>query len=380
MIKVEIKNMDRKIINTSEVISAYFKQQPSYCEPYGNGHINDTFLVVSDKRYILQRMNTYVFPNPIGLMDNIVAVTEHIRKKAKSMEKDTERATLVIVPTLNGENYFVDSNNNYWRVYDYVEGTVAYEKMKNKEQFESCGEAFGEFQQMLSDFPADSLNESVKNLHNTPWRYDNLMAAVKKDAFGRAAFVKKELEFAKAREQLCHILANNYQSGKLPLRVTHNDTKLNNILFDEKTDKPVCVIDLDTVMPGFSVVDFGDSIRSGGNTASDDETDLSKVNLDMGLFEAYVKGFLTGCNNSLTENEIDLLAISALIITFECGMRFLTDYLEGDVYFKIHREGHNLDRARCQFALAYDMECKLDEMKSIVNMVAKDLKNKLIDF
>jgi Ser/Thr protein kinase RdoA (MazF antagonist) len=244
---------------------------------------------------------------------------------------------------------------------------VAREKVECSADFENCGEAFGNFQQLLSDYPADKLHTTIENFHNTPWRFANLLAAEAKDACGRAASVVNELNFAKEREAFCHTLEDAFEAGTLPLRVTHNDTKLNNILFDATSGYPVCVVDLDTVMPGYSVNDFGDSIRFGANTAAEDETDLSKVTLDLELFEAYAKGFLRGCNGSLTEKELELLPIGAIMMTLECGMRFLTDYLDGDVYFKIHRDGHNLDRARCQFALVADMERKLPEMRNIIN-------------
>ena len=225
---------------------------------------------------------------------------------------------------------------------------------------------FGIFQQQLADYPVHKLHESIVNFHNTPWRYENLMKAVKKDAFGRLAEVTAEVDFAREREAFCKTLELAREAGTLPLRVTHNDTKLNNILFDASTGAPVCVIDLDTVMPGYSVNDFGDSIRFGANTAAEDETDLSKVTLDLELFEAYAKGFLKGCNGSLTDTEVKFLPVGAMMMTLECGMRFLTDYLEGDVYFKTNRPRHNLDRARNQFALVADMERKLDQMNQIV--------------
>ncbi len=350
----------------SEALSAFFSAQPSYCEPYGNGHINDTFLVVADKRYILQRMNSRVFPEPQKVMENIVGVTEHIRKKAELLGKNTARATLVIVPALDGSRSFCDSEGWHWRLYEFTEGTVARDKVESITDFYNCAEAFGQFQRMLADFPAHKLNETISNFHNTPWRYENLMIAVHKDACKRLGGVLNEVAFAKERERFCGALERARAEGKLPLRVTHNDTKLNNILFDKRTGEPVCVIDLDTVMPGYSVNDFGDSIRFGANTAAEDETDLSKVSLDLGLFEAYVKGFLAGCNGSLTKTEIELLPVGAIMMTLECGMRFLTDYLMGDVYFKIHRPEHNLDRARCQFALVADMEKKLALMNEIV--------------
>ena len=364
--------MNRENINTKEVLSAYFKVAPSYCEPYGNGHINDTFLVVADKRYILQRMNTSIFTRPVELMENIVGVTEHIRKKTADMDGDVERCSLTVEPTLDGARYFKDSVDGYWRLYDFVEGTVTKERVENANDFYTCAKAFGNFQQMLADYPAEKLSEPIANFHNTPWRYENLMKAVKADKCGRLSSVYAEVEFCKEREEFCKTLEWAREQGTLPLRVTHNDTKLNNILFDANTAEPVCVIDLDTVMPGYSVNDFGDSIRFGANTAAEDETDLSKVSLDLGLFELYAKGFIEGCGGKLTDTEIELLPIGAIMMTLECGMRFLTDYLEGDTYFKIHRDGHNLDRARNQFALVADMERKLLEMKEII----KQIKNK----
>lgn len=358
--------MNRENINTNEALKAYFKDNPTYCEPYGNGHINDTFLVVADKRYILQRMNTTVFTNPDGLMQNILGVTEHIRKKTATLGGDAERCTLTVVPTLEGSHYLKDSSGCYWRLYDFVGGTVTKEKVENAKDFYTCAKAFGEFQRMLADYPADTLSEPIANFHNTPWRYDNLMEAVHKDSCKRLGGVLPEVAFAKERERFCGTLERARAAGTLPLRVTHNDTKLNNILFDEKTQEPVCVIDLDTVMPGYSVTDFGDSIRFGANTAAEDETDLSKVSLDLELFKVYAEGFIKGCGGSLTDAELELLPVGAIMMTLECGMRFLTDYLEGDTYFKIHREGHNLDRARNQFALVADMERKLPQMNKMI--------------
>lgn len=362
--------MNRDNIQTAEVLSAYFTQTPGYCAPYGNGHINDTFLVVTDQRFIMQRMNTSIFTRPVELMANIIGVTEHIRAKARKEGGDVARASLVVVPTLDGKQFFVDSNHYYWRVYEFCEHTVTRERVENANDFYTCGKAFGNFQQMLADYPAEKLSEPIANFHNTPWRYENLMKAVEADKVGRLATVLPEVEFARARKDFCAVLENARANGTLPLRVTHNDTKLNNILFDEVTGEPVCVIDLDTVMPGYSVTDFGDSIRFGANTAAEDETDLSKISLDLNLFRVYAKGFLEGCNGSLTPTEIDLLPEGAIMMTLECGLRFLTDHLEGDVYFRIHRENHNLDRARNQFALVADMEKKLGEMKKIVRELA----------
>ena len=356
-------------IKITEALSAFFSAKIISCEPYGNGHINDTFLVICDKSYILQKLNTSIFSRPAELMENILNVTLHIRKKTAELGGDVERCSLNVVPTLSGDLLFKDSDGECWRLFDLVEGTVTKERVENAYDFYTCAKAFGNFQKMLSDFPAETLHEPIKNFHNTPWRYDNLMKAVAEDKCGRLASVLPEVNFAKEREAFCKILEKARIDGSLPLRVTHNDTKLNNILFDQNSADTVCVIDLDTVMPGYSVTDFGDSIRFGANTAAEDETDLSKVTLDLSLFEVYAKGFIEGCGGALTEKEIELLPEGAMIMTLECGMRFLTDHLEGDTYFKIHRENHNLDRARNQFALVADMERKLDAMKNIIKNI-----------
>ena len=349
--------MNTKEIDTSYALKAYFEYEPTECQPYGNGLINDTFLVVcSDKRYILQRVNTSVFPRPIQLMENILGVTCHIRSKVETLGGDVDRASLTVRKTLTGDDYFVDCHHGFWRLYDFVEGTVSLEQVQSKEQFYSCAKAFGRFQQMLSDYPAETLHEPIAGLHDTVQRYRNLLIAAENDVCSRRSEVLCELAFAKERSAFYSILDN----AELPKRVTHNDTKLNNILFDAITGDPVCVIDLDTVMPGYSVTDFGDSIRAGACMAEDDEK------LDLALFEVFARGFLEGCEGALTEKEISLLPESALLITLELGMRFLTDYLQGDTYFKIRYPKHNLDRARNQFALAADMEKKLPLMRDII--------------
>ncbi len=350
-------------VKRDEALSAFSSVgRVTYCEPYGNGHINDTFLTVTEtgKRYILQRINHFIFKDPRAIMKNICAVTEHIRSKA---ETDKERASLVVVPTELGETCFSDSIGSWWRMYEFCEGTETKEKVTSEREFVDCAEAFGRFQCALADFDASTLTEAIPDFHNTPKRYENLLASIERDPLGRAAAVKAEIDFVKEREEFLSILENARLDGTLPLRVTHNDTKLNNILFDGETHKPVCVIDLDTVMPGYSVNDFGDSIRFGANTAAEDETDLSKISLDLSLYRAYADGFLRGCEGKLTETEIRLLPVGAKMMTLECGIRFLTDHIDGDTYFRISREGHNLDRARNQFALVADMEKKWSEMQ-----------------
>ena len=336
-------------------------------KPWGNGHINDTFLLCTDdKKYILQRINDTVFCEPYKMMENIDKVTSHIMKKAA----DPERATLTVVKTNKGELLFKDSAKAYWRMYDFLENTVSRDRVESANDFYVCAKAFGRFQNFLSDFPAEELYEVIKDFHNTLKRFENLALAVEKDVVGRVKLAMAEIDFATERREFCKILENARLDGRLPTRVTHNDTKLNNILFDANDGHAVAVVDLDTVMPGYSVNDFGDAVRFGANTAAEDETDLSKVSLDLDLFSAFAKGFIEGCEGRLTDTEISLLPVGAMMMTLECGIRFLTDYLEGDVYFKIHRNGHNLDRARNQFALFADMEQKREKMDTIIRDIA----------
>lgn len=355
-------------------VIAQFKTKGRLAEkiPYGNGHINDTFLVTYEmpeggtRRYILQKMNHSIFKEPVQLMENVVNVTEYLRKVIISQGGDPDRETLNVVKTGNDSSYYQDVQGNYWRMFLFVEHTVCLEKVESEKDFYDSGVAFGNFQRMLADYPANTLNETIPNFHNTPSRFRDFQRAVQEDKMKRAAIVKEEIAFALAREKDTCILVDLLKEGKLPLRVTHNDTKLNNILFDADSKKAVCIIDLDTVMPGLSHYDFGDSIRFGASTGAEDEKDLDKIKIDLGLFEAFTKGYLEGCKGSLTAKEIEMLPMGAKLMTYECGIRFLADYLEGDVYFKIHREGHNLDRARTQFKLVKDMEDKWDEMMAIV--------------
>lgn len=351
-----------------------FQFEGEYTEgiPYGSGHINDTFRVTfqhkgETKRYILQRMNNQIFLNPEELMENVVGVTSWLRKKIVENGGEPERETLNLVPAKDGKAFYKDSEGEYWRVYLFIEGAKTYDLVENQEDFYQSAVAFGRFQGLLADYPAETLHETIQDFHNTVKRLDTFKKAVEADGCGRAAQVQEEIQFVLDREALAHKLCDMQAEGKLPLRVTHNDTKLNNIMIDDETRKAICVIDLDTVMPGLSVNDFGDSIRFGASTGAEDEPDLSKVSCSMELFELYTKGFVEGCKGSLTEEELDMLPVGAMTMTYECGMRFLTDYLEGDHYFKIHRKGHNLDRCRTQFKLVKDMEEKWNQMNEIVN-------------
>ena len=333
------------------------------CEPYGNGHINDTFLVVceSGERFILQSVNNNVFPKPEQVIENIEKVTAFLGERITD-----KRAVLSMIPAKDGAHCHFDSEGRCWRVYNFIEDSICLDRVESAEDFYQCAFAFGKFQRDLNDFPAEQLHETIADFHNTPKRYNDFLTAVAEDKAGRADGVKDEIEFVKARKDFYSVLYDYHREGKLPLRVTHNDTKSNNVMLDAATRTALCVIDLDTIMPGFSVNDFGDSIRFGANTAAEDEKDLSKVNLDLGLFEAYVKGYTDGNGGLIEENEILLLPEGSKMMTVECGMRFLTDYLNGDTYFKTHYPEHNLDRCRTQFKLVSEMEKNWDKMKEIV--------------
>lgn len=340
-------------------------------ESYGSGHINDTYraMVQGEMReipFILQRMNNDIFKKPEELMENVDGVTSFLRKNIIENGGDPERETLNLIHTLTGENYYTHTDGSYWRAYRFVEGATTFDQVEKPEDFYQSAVAFGHFQHLLADYPAESLHETIADFHNTPVRYGNFLKAVEEDVCDRAKEVEKEIEFVKNHQRIIHTLTDALANGEIPLRVTHNDTKLNNIMIDDKTGKAICVIDLDTVMPGLAVNDFGDSIRFGASTGAEDEPDLSKIWCDMELFELYTKGFIEGCGGSLTQKELELLPMGAMTMTFECGMRFLTDYLQGDVYFKIHRERHNLDRCRTQFKLVADMEAKEEQMNAIV--------------
>lgn len=339
-------------------------------EPYGDGHINDTY-VTAKGRYILQRINNNVFKKPDEVMENIVAVTEHIRKKLIANGEDADRGTLTVIKTKDGKNMYETPEGDFFRVYKFIDDTITYQSIEKPQDFYHAAKAFGKFQKMLSDFPADKLHETIKNFHYTPSRYDDLMNSAKSNKSGRAGEVQAELDFVTERKAYCSVVTDAMDAELVPVRVTHNDTKLNNVLLDAKTGEGVAVIDLDTVMPGSLLYDYGDSMRFGTNTAAEDEADLTKVTCDLNLFEAYTKGFVEEMGDNMTAKEIELLPMSAILLTFECGMRFLADHIDGDTYFKIHREGHNLDRARNQFKLVYDMEQKLDEMKAIVAKYVK---------
>ncbi len=348
-----MKNVLERFPLAGEVLSA---------ERYGNGHINETYLVRTPSRdYILQKINRHVFRDVPALMRNIDLVTAHL------MQKDPDpRHTLTIVKTKDGGLFHLDEAGDYWRAYDFVTDSLCFESVSSPHDFYMSGRAFGQFQNLLADFDASRLTETIPRFHDTPNRYDNLRRALDADSKGRAASVKNEIAFAFAREKEAGALMGRLRAGELPLRVVHNDTKLNNILFDRETREPLCVIDLDTVMPGLAANDYGDSIRFGASSGAEDERDLSRVKFSMELFKTYTEGFLTSCGGNLTKNEIKTLPLGAILMTLECGVRFLTDYLEGDVYFAIHREGQNLDRCRTQFRRVEEMEARADDMAAFV--------------
>ena len=351
------------------VFAFQLQGEPAQCIPFGHGHINSTFKIVTDQgaEYILQKINTYVFKDPIGVMNNAGAVTDFIRARV-----DDPRAALHFLPTKDGKLCHEDEQGEFWRMYDFVDG-FCMDAAETAYDFYQSALAFGQFQQMLSDFPADTLVETIPNFHNTVDRYRQFKESVAADAQGRLASVKADVDFLLEREQMGSRLQKMLEAGELPLRVTHNDTKLNNVLLDKETRKPLCVLDLDTVMPGMSAYDFGDSIRFGAATAAEDEQDLSKMEMSLELFEACVRGFLEAAT-SLTDKEIEVLPLGAYSITLEQATRFLKDHLDGDVYFKVQYPGHNLVRARTQIKLVADMEKKMDEMNAIVARVAAEVR------
>ena len=352
-----------------QALSAYaFGKGVREAGRYGMGHINDTFCVTASggERFILQRISSAAFSRPDHVMHNVAGVTDYLKAVITAQGGDPERETLSVVRTTLGKTYFTDSEGGAWRAYPFIEDTVCLQTAQTPELFEASGRAFGKFQRMLRDFPAHTLYETIPRFHDTPNRLEKFKKALQEDAMGRASGVKAEIDFVLAREKDCGVCLEALRANILPLRVTHNDTKLNNVLFDRNSGEAICVIDLDTVMPGLSINDFGDSIRFGANHCAEDETDLAKVQFDLLLFEAYTRGFLYGAGGALTTEEVRYLPWGAKLMTFECGMRFLTDYLEGDRYFAIHRPEQNLDRCRTQFTLVSQMERDWALMHQIV--------------
>ena len=342
-------------------------------EKYGKGHIHDTYVIkmcLPDneyKRYILQKINRYVFHDVDALMENIKKITAFLHKKTKTTGVSSERETLQLISTKNEKSYYQEENGDCWRLYLFIENTISLQKVENGDDFYQAGKMFGKFQKLLSDYDAQMLTEILPSFHDTPKRFSNFIHAVEQDCKGRAKSVAQEIQFYKDREKQMDTFTALVSKHELPVRVTHNDTKLNNVLFDEKTREAVCLVDLDTVMPGVCHYDYGDAIRYGASSTDEDEKNLEKVQLDMNLYELFTKGFLEETREMLTPLEIELLPLGAKMMAMECGMRFLTDYLEGDVYFKINYPEHNLDRARNQIKLASDMECKWEDMNRVIS-------------
>ena len=349
-----------------------FGQKCSYVKPFGEGHINETYAVYMQEedgsdvpQYVLQRLNINVFKNPSQVMENIFGVTEFLREVIREEGGDVDRETLSYIKTKSGETYFEDAQGQPWRCLHFISNSVCYQTVEEPDQFYQSAKSFGHFLKQLGNYPAESLHETIPQFHDTVKRFRDFAKAVKKDVKNRSRSCKKEIAFALEKEEDCGVLMEQLNKELLPLRVTHNDTKLNNILFDSDTDKGLCIIDLDTIMPGLAANDFGDSIRFGASTAEEDEKDLEKVHFDIHLYELYVKGYLEMAKDVLTPAEIESLPWGARLMTLECGMRFLTDYLQGDVYFKTAYPEHNLVRARTQFKLVKEMEEQFEAMQEI---------------
>lgn len=351
-------------INLNEVLKHFHIEHS--VKRYGNGHINDTYLVQPNE-YILQRINTNIFKKPYELMENIENVTGFIREKILKSGGNPDRETLTVIKTVDGKSCYKYDEQNYFRMYKFITDTVSIENEKTNQILFNAGKGFGRFQNLLDDFPVELLHETIVDFHNTPKRIEALKKSIENDAAGRTGGVKREIDFALSHADFADVVVKGLKDKSIPTRVTHNDTKINNILFDKDTSEAVCVIDLDTVMPGSALYDFGDALRMGASTAAEDETDLSKVWFCEEAFQHFSWGYCQEMEGKLTKSEIDLLYLAPKLLTYECGIRFLADYLDGDIYFKTHRENHNLDRARNQFKLVADMESKEETLKSIIN-------------
>ena len=352
----------------TDIISRFaIDGEPDEIKQLTAGNINRTYRVrVSGQRYILQNINVNVFRDPDALMNNITGVCKHLRKKLPA-GADPLRETMNFIDTRDGRHYFLDETGKYWRMYLYIDA-ISYQSITKPGLFFKAGKAFGHFQSLLADYPAETLAETIPNFHNTPSRFTDFVNAVNSCKLSDRLNESKELiDFLMAHEKLAHVATDAIASCKMPLRVTHNDTKLNNILMDEQTDEGLCVIDLDTVMPGSVLYDFGDAIRFGASTAAEDEPDVSKISLNLEPFDEFTRGFLEGTAGALNECELSLLPEGAMLLTYEQAMRFLGDYLNGDTYFKVDYPEHNFVRARAQIALLKDMEKKVSEMHDIVN-------------
>lgn len=355
----------------SKILSQFpFEGNLIKVEAVTEGLVNTTLLAVFDKnQYIVQRINTNAFKDPDKLMSNIIDITEYLKAMIESEGGNPDRQTLRFIKTNDGNYCYQDDDGSYWRSYVYVDKCYTLKSQCSLEEKYEAAKAFGNFQCMLENFPGNKLYETIENFHHTPSRFNNLKKAIEQDKKGRAAEVQEEINFFFERESNVSVVTDLLENGGLPLRVTHNDTKINNVLFDEETKKAICVIDLDTIMPGSSLYDFGDGIRTGATDGEED--DIENIGLNLEAYETYVKGFLDGANGKLTDKEVELLPFSVILLTQEVAMRFLTDYLEGDVYFKINYDNHNLIRTRAQIKLIKDIESKLSQMKEITQAANK---------
>lgn len=369
MVYNEIKHVLRQFCFDGQFIDA---------EELLSGNINNTYRLryqLPDgvrKEYILQQINTYAFKKPDEVMSNVHRVTEHLERATVRAGGDPARRVLRLIPSRSGAWMFRDGQGRCWRAYDYISGAVAYDRPQRPEHFMEAGRAFGNFQKMLFDFPAEELYETIPDFHNTRKRFYDFVAAVALDRGGRVKYLEKEIDFFFDRRKMMSRVVEMIESGELPLRVTHNDTKMNNVMLDAETGESLCVIDLDTVMAGSVLYDYGDAVRFGASTAAEDEPDTSKIRLDMDLFRAFTRGFVSEINGSLTEAELKALPLGIKIMTCELAMRFLTDYIDGDLYFKVRSPEHNLIRARAQMKLLEDVEAKYDEICAITEQLVRE--------
>lgn len=361
----------------TEIIENFpYKGELKDMQQTDTGLINSTYILTfsdgnMDFKYILQKINTLVFKNPDELMSNIMNITGFLRNKIMLDGGNPERETLTFLYTNANAPYYKDHEGNFWRTYSFIDKCYTCDSIDEPIKANRSGAAFGRFMNLLSDYPIENLFETIPNFHNTPKRYEALAAAIDENLAGRADTVQEEIDFAFSKREDSHKLTDLIETGELPIRVTHNDTKINNVLFDKITNKAFCVIDLDTVMPGLSLYDFGDAIRSGATTAEEDEKNLGNYTLDLDLFEAYTDGYLSEAGSALTDKELDNLVFSAKLLSLECGVRFLTDYLNGDTYFKTDYPEHNLVRCRTQFKLVRDIEKKSSVLEAIVDRLRK---------
>ncbi len=336
------------------------------------GHINETYTATYDQggtrvRYIHQKLNQNVFKNPVGVMKNVMRVTTHIRRKQETRNlRDATRRSLIVIPTRDGRSFYQNGDREVWRTFVFIEGVETYEAVQSPQQAYQAGRAFGEFQQLLVDLPGERLIETIPDFHHTRKRFTALQQAIAQDRYNRAKDARQEIDFALKHEPMVDVILNAMAKGKIPERITHNDTKFNNVMLDVLTGEAMCIVDLDTVMPGCALYDFGDMVRTTTSPTLEDEPDLSKVRMQLPMFKKLTEGYLSAAGQFLTKAEKAHIAFAGKLITFEIGIRFLTDYLSGDSYFRIHRPAHNLDRCRTQLKLVESIERQEEAMQKFV--------------